>query len=109
MSAQHTPGPWAWDKTGHSLRPVTPAPDTSAVHTILSPDGCFGYMGSDFKATIAEDDANKRLIALAPDMFSILRTIMKLIDQGAPVSMILDENSPTLDAIRDMIAKAGEV
>ena len=35
---------------------------------------------------------------------SIFETIVKLLEQGAPVAMILDEASPTLDAIRDWLS-----
>ena len=35
---------------------------------------------------------------------SIFETIVKLLEQGAPVAMILGESSPTLDAIRDWLA-----
>jgi len=70
--AQHTPGPWAWSD-GHTLRAVTPNPDASSVHTILSSDGreC-GYLGSNFRATLAELDADKQLIAAAPDLLEAL-------------------------------------
>ena len=70
--AQHTPGPWAWSD-GHTLRSVTPNPETSSVHTILSSDGCeCGYLGSDWRATLAELDADKQLIAAAPDLLTAL-------------------------------------
>lgn len=70
---QHTPGPWAWSESGHTLHPVTPNPNTSSIHTIISSDGgeC-GYLGSSVRKTVDELDADKLLIAAAPDLISVL-------------------------------------
>jgi hypothetical protein len=70
----HTPGPWAWDRD--ALRPETPDPDVSAVHTILRDDGQGrGYLGSKPSATLAEIDADRALIAAAPELLSALRML----------------------------------
>ena len=66
----HTPGPWRW--VGHSLRAVTPAPDRSAVHTILDAEGGCGFLASNVHDTMREIDADLRLIAAAPDMLAVL-------------------------------------
>lgn len=70
--ATHTPGPWKWD--GYSLRPTNPDPEHSAVHTIIDAENTgLGFTGSDYKATIAESDANLALIAAAPQLLDAAR------------------------------------
>jgi hypothetical protein len=65
---RHTPGPWAWDGD-YTLRAANPDPDTSDVHTILYIESAgSGFVGSDPAATMAELEANRRLIAAAPDL-----------------------------------------
>jgi hypothetical protein len=67
MSAwRHTPGPWTWDERRHALRPVVAQSELSHVHTVLSPDGCFGYVGKDIDAVLVEVGANRALIAAFP-------------------------------------------
>ncbi len=68
MSAQHTPGPWHWPNDGAALRPTDPRPNDSAVHTILVAGGELGFLGSNPQDTLAEIEANRRLIAAAPDL-----------------------------------------
>jgi hypothetical protein len=74
-AATHTPGPWRWD--GNSLRAVTPAPEISAVHTILHDDGhgC-GYLCSNVHETLRELDADRRVIEQAPVMLGLLQELM---------------------------------
>ena len=68
----HTPGPWHWD--GRPLIPDVPNPDGSAVHTILDSDGnTYGYLMSDWRATSAESEGNRRLIAASPDLLDALQ------------------------------------
>jgi hypothetical protein len=71
--APHTPGPWVWD--GNTLRPANPDPDHSAVYSILDAEGGYGFLGSDWRATGAELDADRALIAKAPDLLAMLRKI----------------------------------
>lgn len=62
-----------------------------------------------FDPSSPQTAADARLIAAAPDLIAIVQTIATLLDKGVPSAMILDENSPTRDAIRDVLAKvAGE-
>tara|TARA_R100000365_G_C2748574_1_gene80543 strand:+ start:51 stop:392 length:342 start_codon:yes stop_codon:yes gene_type:complete len=87
MSAQHTPGPWQWDGD-YTLRPANPRPELHTVHTILSPDGeTFGFMSADYKDVLAENAANKVLMASAPELLEALKTtlgnIMSLGPAGA--------------------------
>ena len=77
MSAQHTPGPWQWE--GHTLAPVNRNPDTSAVHSILDAEGGYGFLGSDHKQTLAELDADRLLIAAAPDLLAALQNAREMI------------------------------
>ena len=66
-----TPGPWHWD-SGY-LMPEVPNPNGSAVHTILDPEGLtYGYAMSDWHATRAESEGNRRLIAASPDLLDAL-------------------------------------
>jgi hypothetical protein len=56
--------------------PVSLAPEISSVHTILSPDGAFGYLGSNFKDTEIESQANRFLIAAAPSLLDALKSLL---------------------------------
>jgi hypothetical protein len=73
--ACHTPGPWEWD--GHTLRPSVPDPSVSAVHSILEADGGHGFLRSKPSQTIAELDADRALIAAAPDLLAALTAITR--------------------------------
>lgn len=69
----HTPGPWMWDD--NTLRPANPNPDTSSVHSILDAEGGYGFLGSDVQKTIAELDADRVLIAAAPELLKALQRL----------------------------------
>jgi hypothetical protein len=104
--AAFTPGPWAWGGD-FTLRPVNPDPTRSAVHTILSPDGCFGFVDSDPAATLAEAERDRRLIAAAPELLDALRMAHRLILRVAEAEGLADgSESPTMQAIEGAIAKA---
>ena len=103
MSAQHTPGPWK--VLEHSWS------DTSIVaegfdHGICLLDINYATEESQ-EADEAQMAANARLIAAAPDLLAVLQTIVRVAD-GRQISgnLILDENSPLMDAARDAINKA---
>ncbi len=75
MSIAHTPGPWMWDYD--TLRPVNPNPDTSNVHSILDFDGGYGFVGKDNKAVLAELEADRRLMAAAPELLAALEELLE--------------------------------
>ena len=104
MSAAHTPGPWHW-LTDRRLQPVVHDPDQSAVHTILSEDGCFGYLGSDLDATIAEDEANRRLIAAAPDLLDAAQAAEAVLGRQKWREGSTDPEAVALFKLRGAIAK----
>lgn len=66
--AGHTLGPWQWD--GYALAPVDRDYKQHAVHTIMFVEYfATGFLGSERDAVSKEDDANRALLAAAPDLF----------------------------------------
>lgn len=105
MSGRHTPGPWAWDGD-YTLRPVDPDPDRSAVHTILSPDGPYGFVQSVGADVDAEFQADQRLIAAAPELLDIAVRIDALLTRQHWISDSDASESALLRDARAAIAKA---
>ncbi len=70
MTTKHTPGPWRW--TDNSLAPVDPRPDDHSVAVILEDGDCYGFVAAETVDVLAEQDANRRLIAAAPDLLEAL-------------------------------------
>lgn len=102
-TARHTPGPWLWD--GHTLKPAQPDPHRSAVHSILDAEGGFGFLGSDVHQTCAELDADRVLIAAAPDMLAALQAVaQKLGSRPYGTGSYLPK--PIRDVVFSAIAKA---
>lgn len=86
---KHTPGPWAAERTADA------APGESALRIVDKRGTSIAAMVSVFSEHRAEQDANARLIAAAPDMFaacgsgrvdgqSLLRWAASLLDSSAP-------------------------
>lgn len=75
VPAAHTPGPWVWD--GNNLRQVAYDPDNSSVHTILMREGGCGYLGSSWRKTLRELDADYALIAAAPELLAALQALLQ--------------------------------
>lgn len=73
-ATKHTPGPWEWD--GNTLKPSAGSFETSAVHSILDAEGGYGYLGSKVSDTQAELDADRQLIAAAPDLLEALQVVV---------------------------------
>jgi hypothetical protein len=87
QTARHTPGPWKWD--GHALVPETRDPDQHAVHTILEIDHfSWGFVGSDRKACLVENDANCILIAAAPELLKAARLVYEEMTAKGEISAI---------------------
>lgn len=100
---RHTPGPWIWDD--NTLRPANPNPDTSSVHSILDAESGYGFMFSDVRATCAELDADRTLIAAAPDMLAALHAVaQKLGSRPYGTGSYLPK--PIRDVVFSAIAKA---
>ena len=70
---QHTPGPWAWN--GNRLGPVVKNPDAGHVHSILDAEGGHGYLMSKSSDTLAQLDADYRLIAAAPLLLAVCQRL----------------------------------
>ena len=88
---KHTPGPWKWD--GHMLVPETRDPDQHAVHTIIGRyHSAHGFIGSELNAVIQEDDANRALIAAAPELFKAAKLVydeMSAVGELSPLTFEL--------------------
>lgn len=76
MNARHTPGPWHWENGGNRLAPVNVDPSRSAVHSILDADGGYGLLGKPNDEVLAELDADRALIAAAPELLEALQAIL---------------------------------
>lgn len=108
MSAKHTPGPWHWPHDSNDLCPVNPDPYRSAVSSILTADGGYGFLGSSTADTLAELDADRRLIAAAPELLEALREAMDAVKtfHGPDCWEIYEQHSPEMKRWRAVIAKA---
>jgi hypothetical protein len=108
-TAKHTPGPWEWDGD-YTLRPANPRPELHTVHTILSPDGeTFGFMEADYKDVLAENAANKLLMAASPDMLEVLKTTLDNIMSLGPAGALESVPMPFrvwADVVKAVIDKA---
>lgn len=101
---KHTPGPWKWE--GNALLPLNPEPDLHAVHTILEVDQfAWGFTFSKLEPLLAEDAANRALIASAPELLEALTAAEEFIsgfeDDQAQVGI-----NEQLSAMRIVLSKA---
>jgi len=108
---RHTPGPWVWN--GRALRAEQPAPDVSAVHTILEAESGCGYLGSNVHETVAEIDADMAVIAAAPELLNALRMLawhtQQLLDNRDAGPAVEDRRhyiAISLDVAKAALAKA---
>lgn len=90
MKDQHTPGPWQVFNAGHLGCGVTRRYCGDIAH-------CHGY---DTNRSRAEELANARLIAAAPDMLAALRDLLAEVQAGGY------PGRTALEAARAAIAKA---
>lgn len=101
MSAQHTPGPWASDGLEvwgtHAMRINLTSGGTPRIAV------CDAHTDAEREFPA---EANARLIAAAPELLEVLKTIVRAADgRTIPGNLILDENSPLMEAARDAITK----
>ena len=78
MNAAHTPGPWHWD--GQNLRPVN---DDDKVRTILDESGGMVYRALPVGAACAQIEADKLLIAAAPELLDALSKLVEDLEMRA--------------------------
>lgn len=99
MSA-HTPGPWQWDGD-YTLRPVNPDPEHSALHTIISPDGPFGFVQTATADVFPEFEADKLLIAAAPELLEALRECLKKGSKWHPCDPVVVQANAAIRAAEE--------
>lgn len=75
----HTPGPWHWEH-GDLLKPALPS--LAGIATILEFDGTRVERDCDIEAMQAECDANRRLIAAAPELAMALHSARRVIKES---------------------------
>ena len=75
-AAKYTPGPWHWPHDSNELCPVNPDHRRSAVSQILYAEGGYGFLGRNNSDTLAELEADRRLIAAAPDLLEALQRLL---------------------------------
>ena len=104
MKPAHTPGPWRWD--GHSLLPCNPDYKSHAVHTILEADNfAWGFVSSKLEDVLPEDEANRALIAAAPELLEAL-TFAEQFMSGFEGDAAQDGIDAKLTTIRIALSKA---
>lgn len=101
---KHTPGPWKWE--GHALRPLNPEPNLHAIHTIFEVDHfAWGFAFSKLEPLLAEDEANRALIASAPELLEALTAAEEFIS-GFEDDQAQDGINEQLTAMRIVLSKA---
>lgn len=110
--AQHTHGPWrvgkAFQPDGRGHNPVTPIYADDKDCGECGRKGGQWLVAWTFKNATKNNKADARLIALAPEMFDVVRTIVAICDSGDTnlAQLACMENSPLVDQCRELIAKA---
>ena len=79
-AAKHTPGPWQWPHDSNELCPVNPDHRRSAVSQILYAEGGYGFLGRSNSDTLAELEADRRLIAAAPELLEALQQLLYAVE-----------------------------
>jgi hypothetical protein len=78
---RHTPGPWEW-KDGWLLQPTAPYLNGSCYRVIINIEGGYVRRDCEIAAMRAEQEANMRVIAAAPDMLADLRRFLAPVPEG---------------------------
>lgn len=107
MSMKHTPGPWSWSEDGYDLRPAAGYVGASLV--IATTEGMLvqSFNPKGFEDSMAEVNANKALMAAAPDMLAALIVAREFIstDRNAFAEANTPPNGKRMDAYdRDVLA-----
>lgn len=99
-TTQHTPGPWHCSSQFHYVRKASDNTD----------DGPKDFNICEMNGCLAEDAANARLIAAAPDLLFELCQAVKVIEalHGEVAWDIYYNNAPEMKRIRAAIAKASD-
>jgi hypothetical protein len=105
-TAKHTPGPWHWPHDSNSLCPVNPDPEHSTVSEILYAEGGHGFLGRSNNDTLAELEADRRLIAAAPELLASLREVLTIAQQCIDTSRLIRCERQALADAEAAIAKA---
>lgn len=100
MNAQHTPGPWEWRDT------TLYGTGSEFINAIVNDDGCTVYRDSPVDAFQAEIEANKRLIAAAPELLSALELAEVFVAKFEDDQDYTEGQTETLHAVRAAISKA---
>ena len=103
-SVPHTPGPWMFTASGEVMHRYTQPFAIAQFGEANLVAGVFG----DVRGGTEAAEANARLIALAPEMFDIVRTVVMICDSGDTnmAELALMENSPIVGECRALLAKA---
>lgn len=103
MSA-HTPGPWHLVLSNNATPFVMHehGDDWTDIHDLAS---IICIMPAEITRSY-NSFANARLIAAAPELLQVLKDIEAMLNAGLDASIVMDENSPMRDAMRDAIRKA---
>lgn len=99
MSTQHTPGPWTWNDADASIWPAIESARRAPVATVFTaaqPESELSLESSSFSA---EESANARLIAAAPELLAALEWCHELLSTG-------QAKAGAQEAARAAIAKA---
>lgn len=102
--SKHTPGPWHLVLSNNATPFVmhehgddwTDIQDSASIICIMPAEITRSY----------NSFANARLIAAAPELLQVLKDIEAMLNAGLDASIVMDENSPMRDAMRDAIRKA---
>lgn len=102
--SKHTPGPWHLVLSNNATPFVmhehgddwTDIQDLASIICIMPAEITRSY----------NSFANARLIAAAPELLQVLKDIEAMLNAGLDASIVMDENSPMRDAMRDAIRKA---
>jgi hypothetical protein len=89
-------GPWSIETSGEDILDADDCIVATAHPSCSHLDGI----------TTDHQPGNARLIAAAPDLLDVVLALVRAAQEGFDPALIVDENSPIMDAAREAIAKA---